>query len=157
MGYLPVIGTFIFGIILGYLFQRARMCFIGGMRDFYLIRDTWLIKGLFGFFAGALIGYIIFSATGLISAFPWFVSKGVLPIPGDPISKSPNVVPHLILAIIGGFGVGFFSVVQGGCPLRNYVMAAEGNKTAIAYLFGLAVGAIIFHKFVAPLVKAIMT
>ena len=84
MEYLPVIGTFIFGIILGYLFQRARMCFIGGMRDFYLIRDTWLIKGLFGFFAGALVGYIIFSATGLISGFPWFVSKGALPIPGDP-------------------------------------------------------------------------
>jgi len=36
-------------------------------------------------------------------------------------------------------------------------MAAEGNKTAIAYLFGLAVGAVIFHKIVASTVKAIMT
>ncbi|ADC68896.1 conserved hypothetical protein [Methanocaldococcus sp. FS406-22] len=157
MDYLPVIGTFIFGIILGYLFQRARMCFIGGMRDFYLIRDTWLIKGLFGFFAGALIGFIIFSAIGNISLFPWLAVKGVLPIPGDPLGASGTLMGHLILAIIGGFGVGFFSVVQGGCPLRNYVMAAEGNKTAIAYLFGLAVGAVIFHKFVAPMVKTIMT
>ncbi|CAB3288657.1 Sulf_transp domain-containing protein [Methanocaldococcus lauensis] len=156
MEYLHVIGTFVFGIILGYLFQRARMCFVGGMRDFYLIKDTWLIKGLFGFFAGALIGYIIFSAAGLISAFPWFVDKGLAPIPGDPLGASGTLMGHLIVAIIGGFGVGFFSVIQGGCPLRNYVMAAEGNKTAIAYLIGLAVGAVIFHKFVVPLVKAIL-
>lgn len=132
------------------------MCFVGGMRDFYLIRDTWLIKGLFGFFVGALIGFIIFTATGHISAFPWFVDKGLAPIPGDPLGASGSLAGHLILAIIGGFGVGFFSVIQGGCPLRNYVMAAEGNKTAIAYLFGLAVGAVIFHKFVSPLVKAIL-
>ncbi|ADG13877.1 YeeE/YedE thiosulfate transporter family protein [Methanocaldococcus infernus] len=153
---LHVIGTFIFGIILGYLFQRARMCFIGGMRDLYLIRDTWLIKGLFGFFIGALIGYIIFSAIGKIPAFPWFVAKGLTPIPGDPLGAKGSLIGHLILAIIGGFGVGFFSVIQGGCPLRNYVMAAEGNKTAMAYIVGLCVGAIIFHTVVAPLVKMLL-
>ncbi|EHP88113.1 YeeE/YedE thiosulfate transporter family protein [Methanotorris formicicus] len=153
---LHVIGTFAFGIMLGYLFQRARMCFIGGMRDYYLIKDTWLIKGLFGFFGGALLGYIIFSVMGKIPFFPWIAVKGFTPIPGDPLGASGTLAGHLILAVIGGFGVGFFSVIQGGCPLRNYVMAAEGNKTAIAYVIGLAVGAVIFHKFVAPMVKAIM-
>ncbi len=125
--------------------------------DERFIFNSYLIKGLLGFFIGALIGYIIFSVIGLISGVPWFLSKGLLPIPGDPISKSPNVLYHLILALIGGFGVGFLSVIQGGCPLRNYVMAAEGNKTAIAYVIGLMVGAVIFHKVVAPIVKSILT
>ncbi|AEF96750.1 YeeE/YedE thiosulfate transporter family protein [Methanotorris igneus] len=156
MEYLHAIGTFAFGILLGYLFQRSRMCFVGGMRDFYLIRDTWLIKGLFGFFGGALLGYIIFSAMGKIPFFPWIAVKGFTPIPGDPLGKAGSLVGHLIVAIIGGFGVGFFSVIQGGCPLRNYVMAAEGNKTAIAYVLGLAVGAVLFHTVVVPIVKAIL-
>jgi hypothetical protein len=155
--YIHAIGTLLFGIALGYLFQRSRMCFVGGMRDFYLIKDSYLLKGLLGTIAGAFIGYAIFSAMGHISAFPWMLEKGLLtPIPGDPLGAEGTVVGHLIVACIGGFGVGFLSVIQGGCPLRNYVMAAEGNKTAITYVLGLAVGAVIFHMYVAPLVKAIL-
>ncbi|UXM85563.1 YeeE/YedE thiosulfate transporter family protein [Methanococcus aeolicus] len=156
MMYIHAIGTLLFGIVLGYLFQRSRMCFAGGMRDFYLVKDSYLLKGLFGTIAGAFIGYAIFSAMGLISAFPWALSKGLLvPIPGDPIGASGSVMGHIILACIGGFGVGFLSIIQGGCPLRNYVMAAEGNKTAITYVLGLAVGAVIFHLWVAPFVKSL--
>ena len=48
------VATLIIGVILGYLGQRSRMCFIGGVRDFMLIpaRDLWgfaiWICGLFG-------------------------------------------------------------------------------------------------------------
>ena len=155
--YIHAIGTLLFGIALGYLFQRSRMCFVGGMRDFYLIKDSYLLKGLLGTIAGAFIGYAIFSAMGYIASFPWMLEKGILtPIAGDPLGASGTVVGHLILACVGGFGVGFLSVIQGGCPLRNYVMAAEGNKTAITYVLGLAVGAVIFHMYVVPSVKAIL-
>jgi len=64
-------------------------------------------------------------------------------------------IDYLWIVCIGGFGVGFLSVIQGGCPLRNYVMAAEGNKTAITYILGLAVGAVIFHLWVVPFVKSL--
>ena len=154
--YIHAIATLLFGMMLGYLFQRSRMCFVGGMRDLYLIKDSYLLKGLLGTIAGAFIGYAIFSAMGHIASFPWILEKGLTPIPGDPIGASGTLVGHLILACVGGFGVGFLSVIQGGCPLRNYVMAAEGNKTAIAYLLGLAVGAVIFHMYVVPLVKSIL-
>ncbi len=154
--YIHAIGTLLFGIFLGYLFQRSRMCFVGGMRDFYLIRDSYLIKGLFGTIIGAFIGYLLFSFMGKIASFPWVLSKGLTPIPGDPLGASGTLVGHLILAIIGGFGVGFLSVIQGGCPLRNYVMAAEGNKTAMTYILGLMAGAVVFHMFVVPLVKSIL-
>ncbi len=154
--YIHAIATLLFGMVLGYIFQRSRMCFVGGMRDLYLIKDTYLLKGLLGTIVGAFIGYAIFSAMGHIASFPWILAKGLTPIPGDPLGASGTLAGHLILACIGGFGVGFLSVIQGGCPLRNYVMAAEGNKTAIAYILGLAVGAVIFHMYVVPLVKSIL-
>ena len=37
---LPAIATLALGIILGYLAQRSRICFIGGLRDFILVRDA---------------------------------------------------------------------------------------------------------------------
>ena len=33
------VATLMIGLILGYLGQRSRMCFIGGIRDFILVRD----------------------------------------------------------------------------------------------------------------------
>jgi uncharacterized membrane protein YedE/YeeE len=79
----------------------------------------------------------------------------LLPVPGDPISFSPKVVAHLLLAIIGGFGLGFLGVLAGGCPFRQHVMAAEGSISAMAYILGFAIGALIFHKFIGPFVSSI--
>ncbi len=171
----PASATLCLGFILGYLGQRARLCFIGGMRDWVLVRDTHLLKGLFSFIVAVFFGFLIFYfISPAIKTFPWFLNGGVvfakkwaamgikespsfmLPVPGDPITWSPNVGAHLLLAVIGGLGVGFFSVFAGGCPFRQHVMAAEGSRSAIAYIFGFIVGAVIFHKFIAPLVKGIL-
>lgn len=175
MDLLPPISTIILGFILGYLGQRARMCFIGGMRDYYLIRDTYLIKGLFTFIVFALLGFALFHfISPAIKTFPWFLNGGavftkkwaaigvttnpslVLPIPGDPITWSPKVGAHVILAIIGGLGLGFGSTMAGGCPYRQHIMATEGSKSAMAYITGFALGAVFFHKLIAPFIKAIL-
>jgi uncharacterized membrane protein YedE/YeeE len=173
---LPPIATIILGFIMGYLGQQARMCFIGGMRDWYLVRDTYLIKGLFVFLIAAFLGFLIFHfLSPALKTFPWIINgpavftknwaatgisavpSRLLPVPGDPISWSPKLVSHIVLAILGGFGLGLFSTMAGGCPFRQHVMAAEGNRSAIFYLTGFAVGAIIFHKFIAPLIKIIFS
>ena len=175
MDLLPAIASIVLGFILGYLGQRARLCFIGGMRDWTLIRDTYLLKGIFAFMVAALAGFILFHfVSPAIKTFPWFLNGGavfakkwaamgieatpgfMLPVPGDPITWSPKVFAHIILAVIGGLGLGFFSVMAGGCPFRQHVMAAEGSKSAMVYLLGFALGAIVFHKLVAPLVKTIL-
>lgn len=171
MVWLAPLATLVFGLIMGYLGQRSRMCFVGGMRDWYLVRDTYLIKGLFAFLISTLVWLAIFRFfSPALKTFPWvahgmnvfsshWASKGItaipsrlLPIPGDPISWSPKVFSHIILAIIGGFGLGFFATLAGGCPFRQHIMAAEGSKSAITYLVGFIAGAILFHKFIAPLI-----
>ena len=56
-----VIATLLVGFIAGFLGQRSRMCFVGGIRDLYLVKSTYLFKGLIGFLIAAFIGYIFFS------------------------------------------------------------------------------------------------
>lgn len=167
-----VVATLVLGFLFGYLGQRARFCTIGGMRDFYLIRDRRLLYGLFGFLIGAFLGFLLLSGlSDVLRTFPWFLKgksffisnwqkAGVqafpspwLPVPGDPISLSPKTWAHLVLAMVGGFGLGLLGVLAGGCPFRQHVMAAEGSLSALSYLGGFAVGAILFHRFLAPLIK----
>ncbi len=123
------------------------------------------LKGLFGFFLGGFLGFILFHyvfAAGTLKTFPWFINGAgvflkkwkamhiqttpspVLRVPGDPITWSPKVIYHLLLAFIGGIMVGFFSVLAGGCPFRQHVMAAEGSRSALSYILGFAIGAVIF-------------
>ncbi len=52
-----VILTLVLGIVLGYLAQRSRMCFIGGLRDFLLVGDTALLKGMIAFLVTAWFAY----------------------------------------------------------------------------------------------------
>jgi uncharacterized membrane protein YedE/YeeE len=152
-----LLATLSAGFVIGYLAQRARICFIGGVRDYYLIKDGYLLKGAVGFFIGALIVFAVSRLFSSVQGWPWMVSAGLLPIPGAPLSgfDVAGAVPgsvHVLLAVIGGVGLGLFSVLAGGCPLRQHVMASEGSKNSIAYLLGFYVGAIVFHAFILPFI-----
>ena len=128
------VATLVIGVILGYLGQRSRMCFIGGIRDFVLVRDTYLLRGLIAF---GLTAWLAFPLAGLVA--------GVHPGP----SGASDAVT-VALTIVGGFGVGYFSTLANGCPLRQHVLAAQGVKSSITYLAGFLAGAVIFHLWVAP-------
>lgn len=142
--------TLVVGFIAGILGQRSRMCSIGGMRDLYLIKDSYLFKGMLAFIIAAAVGYIFFN-NGV--AFPWALHNGVMSaIPGAPCITG---ISGLSLAIIGGLGVGFFAVLAGGCPFRQTVMMSEGKTTAVFYLIGFTIGAIIFHMLISDAVKFI--
>lgn len=134
------VATLIIGVILGYLGQRSRMCFIGGIRDFILVRDTYLLRGLIAF---GLTAWLAFPLVGLVAgahSAPFGVSDA----------------STLVLTIVGGFGVGFLSTLANGCPFRQHVLAAQGVRSSIAYLAGFAAGAVIFHSSIAPLLLRLL-
>src|SRR5262245_59399630 len=120
--------TLLAGCAIGYLAQRSRMCFVGGIRDFILIRDTYLLRGL-----------IAFGFTAWI-AFP--LASLVLDSRIGPFAAADTVT--VALTIAGGFGVGLFSTLANGCPVRQHVLAAQGVKSSIAYLAGFFAGALVF-------------
>ncbi len=128
------LATLAIGAIVGYMAQRSRMCFIGGIRDFVLIRDTALLKGLGAF---ALTVWVAFPLAGLLSG------SGLGPF------QSADAVT-VILTLLGGAGVGYVSTLANGCPLRQHVLAAQGAASSVAYLAGFLAGAVLFDVWVAP-------
>ena len=134
------IATLVIGIILGYLGQRSRMCFVGGIRDFILVRDTSLLRGLIAFGATA---WLAFPIAGFVNG------TGTTAFgPSDAITA--------MLTIAGGFGVGYISTLANGCPFRQHVLAAQGVKSSIAYVAGFFAGALIFHLWISRLLLQLL-
>jgi uncharacterized membrane protein YedE/YeeE len=126
--------SLVFGLVIGYLGQRARLCYIAGYRDFTLVQDTYVLKGMFGTAVGAVIGFFVFS----------FLRGDV---PGWPLlAETPgmNLISSWLFAIVGGLGLGFFACLSGGCPYRNHIMAMEGKKTFWVYALGFWAGLLYF-------------
>ena len=121
-----------------------------------MFKHTRLFFGYLTLIGGALIGYAIFWLI-IPSAFPnfyWAGTQGFTPIPGAP--SGLQVGSYIILAVIGGFGMGLLGVLLGGCPLRQIVMSSEGGRNSLFFVIGLIVGAVVFHAFTMGLVQAIL-
>ncbi len=137
------IATLILGFIIGYLGQRSRLCFISGYRDFFLTRDTNLLKGVVGAFFGALGGYIFFKLLG----------GGIPGFPAPLATSISNFSSDWLVLMLGGLGVGVVGVLSGGCPYRMHVLAAEGRKTHWFYLLGFYLGLIFYNLVTVHLVN----
>jgi uncharacterized protein len=174
--------SLLFGFLIGYMAQRSRMCFIGGMRDFILVRDTSLLRGLISFLLTAAVLFPLAGALGgSTPGYPWYAeakSKAVLELARDYWAFAACFIPDDVLlaaqkaaadavrgmtlpgglvlsytalaAITGGLGIGYLSTVANGCPLRQHVLAASGNKSARTYLLGFYSGAIIYTYLLLP-------
>jgi uncharacterized membrane protein YedE/YeeE len=149
-----LLATLVAGLIVGYVAQRARMCFVGGIRDYILVKDTHLLKAPLAFLVGAVVIFGVASLFSSAPLWPWAVNKALLPIPGAPLSSAATTPlwVNVFLAVLGGAGLGLFSVLAGGCPLRQHVMASEGDKSSMSYLVGFYVGAVVFTAVILPII-----
>ena len=184
--------SMIVGTVLGFCAQRSRMCFIGGWRDFFLIRDTYLLKGFFSFLiAAALFFFLFYTAGAYVKDYPWFakppatytsaaeivflqpeyevyrnlsycelstlplIANLELPVPGVHIGSV--LIPTETLLFMGcAFVLGLFSTLANGCPVRQHVMAASGNISAMVFLLFFYFGIIIYEKYVASWANALI-
>jgi uncharacterized membrane protein YedE/YeeE len=137
---IAAIASLIVGLIIGYLGQRSRMCFVGAVRDFILIRDTYKLKGLIAF---VLVAWLAFPLATLLGG-------------GQGVAGGIPVWQTLVLTALGGLGVGYISTLVNGCPFRQHVLAGQGAVNAVTYLAGFLAGAILFHATVAPLLLQLL-
>jgi uncharacterized protein len=127
------------GLIVGYLGQRSRMCTIGGLRDFVLVRDTGLLKGV-----------------GAMLLASW-VAFGVLhAIAGSDLNRlvaagtTPSGIGAVVAILVGGLALGFFATLSGACPLRQHVLAGQGRVGAWAFLAGFYLAGIVYTSWLQP-------
>jgi YedE family putative selenium metabolism protein len=123
----PIFVSLIAGLVAGALAWRTRMCLSGGIRDYILVRDTYLLK-LYGFiFLAALIGNEYFG----------FFKLGFT---NQPLAHNMHLWNFL-----GLFLTGLAATLAGGCPLRQMIMSGEGNTDAMFCVLGMLAGAGIAH------------
>lgn len=101
----------------------------GGIRDLYLIRNPTLLTGYAAVFAVALVGNL---ALGNFN--PGFS--------GQPIAHSDSLWNFLGMALVG-----LGSVMMGGCPLRQTILAGEGDADGALCVVGMLLGAATAHNF----------
>jgi len=125
----PIAVSLAAGLIAGVLAQRSRLCMVGGIRDFVMFRDTYLLSGFIAILLVALIGNLS------LGSFK-------LGFENEPIAHGDGLWNFLGMALAG-----FGSVLLGGCPLRQLISAAEGNTDSAITVIGLFAGAAFAHNF----------
>lgn len=120
----PFIASFAFAIVVGIMAQRTRFCMVGGYRDIFLFKDFKLFWGSLSLFVVVLIGNII---TGNFTFSITF----------------DNAIWYFLAMAL----VGFAAALAGGCPLRQLILAGEGNTDSIITILGMVFGAAISHNF----------
>lgn len=125
----PIWIALIAGLVIGAMAQRSRMCMAGGIRDVMLIKNPNLLLGYGAVFVVALIGNLA-------------VGNFRLGFAGQPIAHTDFLWNFLGMALVG-----YGSTLIGGCPLRQVIMAGEGNTDAGICVLGMFAGAATAHNF----------
>ena len=113
----------------GALAQKSRLCMVGGLRDAVMLGDFHLLYGFAAIFVVTLVGNLAMNRFNLGFAL-------------QPIAHSAHV-----WNLLGMVLVGWGSVLLGGCPLRQLILAGSGNADSAVTVFGMIVGAAFAHNF----------
>jgi hypothetical protein len=139
----PLAGSLVVGLAVGFIFQRVRLCTVGGWRDVMLVRSTHLLSGLIAIVIGALVtNYIAgnFADGGLVVSgrdivYSWGFEN-------QPVAHSDGLWNFLGMSLAG-----LAFALAGACPLRNFIISGEGDTDAGVFILGLVAGAAFSHNF----------
>jgi YedE family putative selenium metabolism protein len=125
----PMLISLAAGIVIGVVGQRSRLCFVGGIRDMILFRSPHLLLGLVAVFVGILVTNLVLGQFHAGFA-------------GQPAAHNVHQ-----WSFLGMMLVGLGSILLGGCPFRQLILASQGNGDSAVAVMGMVVGAGIAHNF----------
>ncbi len=117
------------GLAVGFAAQRSRLCMAGGLRDAFLVRDFTLLAGFLAIWVTVTVGNLIIGSYSLSML-------------SQPVAHSQHLWSFLGMALCG-----WGSILLGGCPLRQLILAGEGNGDAAVTVLGMVAGAALAHNF----------
>ena len=140
LGYTVYAGThgeavfWLAGIAFGITVQRSRFCFTSAFRDFFLLGQTRILKGMLVGLAVCTVGFVMVMST--VSPNPGF---------GAPPSDA-NVLPVGLSTLIAGtlFGIGM--VLAGGCVSGSLYRMGEGYVGSWLAIGGVMVGLFLLNN-----------
>ena len=117
-------------LVVGALAQRSRLCMVGGIRDAVLFQDFRLVSAFIAIIVTVMVGNLLVG-NGLTFSF----------------TDQPVAHNEALWNLLGMVLVGWGSVLLGGCPLRQLILAGEGNTDSAITVTGFVVGAAVAHNF----------
>lgn len=125
----PWYAALLIALVVGALCQRSRLCMAGGVRDVVMFKDFHLVYGFLAIFVAVLVGNLI-------------THNFRFGLADQPIAHTDGIFNFLGMVLVG-----WGSVLLGGCPLRQLVLAGEGNSDSAVTVFGFIAGAAVSHNF----------
>jgi len=125
----PILVSLAAGLVVGALAQRTRFCTVAGGRDAMMFRDFSMFWGFLAIVVVTIVGNLI-------------LGKFHVSFADQPVAHTDGLWNFLGMALVG-----WGSVLLGGCPLRQLILAGEGNSDAAITVTGLLFGAAICHNF----------
>ncbi len=125
----PILVSLAAGLIVGALCQRTRFCTVAGSRDAMLFKDFTMLWGFVAVIVTTIVGNLI-------------LGKFNMSFADQPVAHTDGLWNFLGMALVG-----WGSVYLGGCPLRQLILAGEGNSDSSVTVLGFFVGAAFCHNF----------
>lgn len=127
------------GLAIGYLMQRSRFGFAGGIRKLYVTGESSLTKALLFLFSISLIvtAAIHYGAHVNGAEVAYRASEGVKIIPG-----TQSVYPVNLATVFGGILFGIGMMLGGGCASGTLTDAGEGEARALIVLLFFITGSL---------------
>jgi len=125
----PVVVALIAGLIMGAVGFFSRLCFVAGIRDSVLFKSFSMLGSFIALIAAGIVGNLIFGSFNL-------------GFEGQPIAHTNGLWNFLGMTLVG-----FCSILLGGCPFRQLVLAGGGNSDSAVTVLGMIAGSAIAHNF----------
>lgn len=125
----PILLALLVALVVGALAQQSRLCMVGGIRDAVMFKDFRLISGFIAIIVAVFVGNLL---TNKFTGFSFA---------DQPIAHS-----EWLWNLLGMVLVGWGSLLLGGCPLRQLILAGEGNTDSAVTITGFIVGAAVSHN-----------
>lgn len=125
----PWYAALLIALVVGALCQRSRLCMAGGVRDVVIFKDFHLVYGFLAIIVAVLVGNLI-------------THNFRFGLADQPIAHTDGIFNFLGMVLVG-----WGSVLLGGCPLRQLILAGEGNSDSAVTVFGFIAGAAVSHNF----------
>ena len=121
LGYDSKLAIFLlFGLVFGFILQRAGFCFTASFRDMFTSGDGRLARGVIVAIGVAMTGFAILQGLGI---------------------RQPFVLPLGWHTLVGGYVFGLGMVIAGGCATGTLFRIGEGSVQLLFALPGGMLGA----------------
>ena len=125
----PLLVALAAGLVMGVAGFISKLCFVAGIRDSVLFKDFYMFGAFIALIIAGIIGNLIFGSFHL-------------GFEGQPIAHTDGLWNFL-----GMLMVGLCSVLLGGCPFKQLVLAGSGNSDSAVTILGMMTGAAFAHNF----------